>query len=205
MIIQSSILGLSSQYPEEREFLLSRLKTEGPYNATGFLAALNRTYYSLRAPLLHWSRDYLVRLSSQISIANLWVTNAVTLNQAAIAYAYQDIGEYFTGGIADITSPIVLNIINRDGIMGYHGVPQMPIFAYKAIEDEISVVGDTDALVDKYCNSKANSILSLATEEKNCANTCVCSRGQHPISAQHRRRSLRRSRQRQTFSIGLAQ
>lgn len=42
--------------------------------------------------------------------------------------------------------------------MGYHGVPQMPIFAYKAIEDEISVVEDTDALVDKYCNSKANSM-----------------------------------------------
>lgn len=66
-------------------------------------------------------------------------------------------GEYFIGGIADITSPIVLQIINRDGIMGYHGVPQMPIFAYKAIEDEISVVEDTDALVDKYCNSKAIS------------------------------------------------
>ncbi|KAK7709835.1 hypothetical protein SLS64_006077 [Diaporthe eres] len=121
----SSILGLSSQYPEERDFLLSRLKTEGPYNATGFLAALN-----------------------------------LTLNQAAITYAYQDMGEYFIGGIADITSPIVLNIINRDGIMGYHGVPQMPIFAYKAIGDEISVVEDTDALVDKYCNSKAKSTLS---------------------------------------------
>lgn len=68
-------------------------------------------------------------------------------------------GEYFIGGIADITSPIVLQIINRDGIMGYHGVPQMPIFAYKAIEDEISVVEDTDALVDKYCNSKATPTL----------------------------------------------
>lgn len=133
------------------------------------------------------------------------MTNVDTLNRAAIAYAYQDIGEYFTGGIADITSPIVLSIINRDGIMGYHGIPQLPIFAYKAIEDEISVVEDTDALVDKYCNSKANSILSSATEEKNCANACVCSRGQHPISAQHRRRSLTRSRQRQTVGIGLAQ
>jgi hypothetical protein len=39
---QSSILGLSSQYPDEKEYLLSRLKTEGPFNATGFLAALSR-------------------------------------------------------------------------------------------------------------------------------------------------------------------
>lgn len=124
----SSILGLSSQYPEERDFLLSRLKTEGPYNATGFLAALN-----------------------------------LTLNQAAITYAYQDMGEYFIGGLADITSPIVLKIINRDGIMGYHGVPQMPIFAYKAIGDEISVVEDTDALVDKYCNIGANILYQRNT------------------------------------------
>lgn len=50
--------------------------------------------------------------------------------------------------------------------MGYHGVPQMPIFAYKAIEDEISVVEDTDALVDKYCNSKAKSIFSLAERKR---------------------------------------
>ncbi|KAI7787343.1 hypothetical protein LA080_016418 [Diaporthe eres] len=124
----SSILGLSSQYPEERDFLLSRLKTEGPYNATGFLAALN-----------------------------------LTLNQAAITYAYQDMGEYFIGGIADITNPIVLKIINRDGIMGYHGVPQMPIFAYKAIGDEISVIEDTDALVDKYCNIGANILYQRNT------------------------------------------
>lgn len=88
----------------------------------------------------------------------------MTLNQAAITYAYQDMGEYFIGGIADITSPIVLKIINRDGIMGYHGVPQMPIFAYKAIGDEISVVEDTDALVDKYCNSKAKSTLYYGSQ-----------------------------------------
>ncbi|KAK2614695.1 hypothetical protein N8I77_001500 [Diaporthe amygdali] len=115
----SSFLGLSSQYPAEREFLLSRLKTEGPFNATGFLAALN-----------------------------------YTVSQASAVYAYQDIGDYFIGGIADITSPSIIGIIDKDGIMGYHGVPQMPIFAYKAIEDEISVIADTDALVDRYCNSK---------------------------------------------------
>ncbi|POS75183.1 hypothetical protein DHEL01_v206428 [Diaporthe helianthi] len=124
----SSILGLSSQYPEERAYLLSRLKTQGPFNATGFLAALN-----------------------------------FTLVQAARAYAIQDIGEYFVGGIADVTTGIVLRIINRDGIMGYHGVPQMPVFAYKAIEDEISVVQDTDDLVERYCNIGANILYQRNT------------------------------------------
>lgn len=111
---------MSSQYPEEREFFLSRLKTDGPFNKTGFLAAQN---YSL--------------------------------DQALIAYAGQDVGNYFVGGIADLSSsPQALRVINRDGIMGYHGVPQMPLFAYKAIADEISVINETDALVDKYCNSE---------------------------------------------------
>lgn len=32
---------VTSQYPEARAFLLSQLKTSGPYNATGFLAALH--------------------------------------------------------------------------------------------------------------------------------------------------------------------
>ncbi|KAG8160860.1 hypothetical protein KVR01_009124 [Diaporthe batatas] len=124
----SSILGLSSQYPEERAYLLSRLKTEGPFNATGFLAALN-----------------------------------YTVVQAARAYAFQDMGEYFVGGITDITTDLVLRIINRDGIMGYHGVPEMPIFSYKAVEDEISVVQDTDALMEKYCNIGANILYQRNT------------------------------------------
>ncbi|KAI3397415.1 hypothetical protein diail_10746 [Diaporthe ilicicola] len=127
-LVPSSMLGLTSQYPKEREFLLSRLKTEGPFNATGFLAALN-----------------------------------YTLGQSSAAYAFQDIGEYFIGGISDLTSSSLLRITNLDGMMGYHGVPQMPIFAYKAIADEISVVADTDALVDKYCNIGANILYQRNT------------------------------------------
>lgn len=116
---QASILGLSNQFPEDMDFLISRLKTDGPFNSTGFLAA----------------RNY-------------------TLDEALVAYAFQDISEYFVGGVADIEGTIPTQAINRDGIMGYHGVPQMPVFAYKAIGDEISAINDTDALVDKYCNSE---------------------------------------------------
>lgn len=104
-------------------------------------------------------------------------------------------GGYFIGGIADITtSPGILRIINRDGIMGYHGVPQMPIFAYKAIEDEISVVAETDALVDKYCNGKGHESTTPTSEVKarNKTNNLMYSWSQHPVSAQHRRRPLGR-------------
>lgn len=118
-LIPPSILGLASQYPDERAFLLSRLKTEGPYNATGFLAALN-----------------------------------YTLDEAIVAYAFQDIGEYFVGGLQDLLGPVPTRLTQRDGMMGYHGVPQVPLYVYKAIADEVSVVNDTDALVERFCNSK---------------------------------------------------
>ncbi|KAJ4396450.1 hypothetical protein N0V93_000669 [Gnomoniopsis smithogilvyi] len=124
----ASILGLSSQFPEDMDFLISRLKTDGPFNSTGFLATLN-----------------------------------YTLSQAIVAYAFQDISEYFIGGVADIQGPIPTQAINRDGIMGYHGVPQMPLFAYKAIADEISAINDTDALVEKYCNIGANILYNRNT------------------------------------------
>lgn len=110
---------MTSQYPEVKDFVLSRLKASGPYNATGFLAAAN-----------------------------------FTVNQASAAYAYRDIGDYFVGGINDLSSPLPAKMISLDGIMGYHGVPQMPLFVYKAIADEVSVINDTDALVEKYCNGK---------------------------------------------------
>ncbi|KUI54539.1 Lipase 10 [Cytospora mali] len=50
-----------------------------------------------------------------------------------------------------------------DGIMGYHGVPQLPLFVYKALEDEVSIINDTDALVSKYCSIGANILYQRQT------------------------------------------
>lgn len=118
-LIPPSVLGLSSQVPAARDFLVARLRPEGAFNATGFLAALN-----------------------------------YTLDEAILAYAFQDMGDYFVGGLADLLGPVPTRLTQRDGIMGYHGVPQVPLYVYKAIADEVSVVNDTDALVERYCNSK---------------------------------------------------
>ncbi|KAK7433034.1 Trichothecene C-3 esterase [Neonectria magnoliae] len=125
----SAILGLTSQYPEVQKYLLKQLKTDGPYNKTGFLAA----------------KDY-------------------TVVEAGYAYAGEDISDYFKKGAATFRDPKLLKIINRDGIMGYHGVPQWPIFAYKAINDEISKVADTDALVKRYCEVGANILYERNTK-----------------------------------------
>ncbi|KAI5207200.1 secretory lipase-like protein 1 precursor [Aureobasidium subglaciale] len=44
-----------------------------------------------------------------------------------------------------VDAAIVKNVLNETGIMGRHGTPQMPLFIYKAVADEVSPVADTDA------------------------------------------------------------
>lgn len=74
-----------------------------------------------------------------------------TLVEGIVNFLGDDITEYFKNGTDLLGSPIGQRVTNRDGIMGYHGVPQMPIFAYKAIMDEVSPINDTDKLVASYC------------------------------------------------------
>ncbi|ORY60215.1 secretory lipase-domain-containing protein [Pseudomassariella vexata] len=91
-----SIVGITSQYPAARQYVVSRLKTSGPYNATTFLGVENGT-------------------------------------STAATFAYQNISDYFVGGMADFNVPLLNEVVWRDGIMGYHGVPKMPLFVYQAI------------------------------------------------------------------------
>ena len=81
-----------------------------------------------------------------------------TYDEAALEFAFQNIGSYFKGGLSFLQAPGIQAATNADGIMGRHGQPQMPIFAYKAIGDEISPIEDTDALLAKFC-SKGATIL----------------------------------------------
>jgi hypothetical protein len=117
----SGILGITSQYPEVKEYVISKLKTDGPQNKTGFLAAEN-----------------------------------FTVEQAGVAYDGVNIYDFFEDGMDLFRDPKVLKVINRDGIMGYHGVPQWPIFAYQAVNDEISPIANTDKLIERYCAVGAN-------------------------------------------------
>jgi hypothetical protein len=118
----AAVLGITSQYPEVQEYVISQLNEEGQYNKTTFLGALNST-----------------------------------LSQTTSTFIFQDLSKYFKGGFATILeNPATQKVVNSDGIMGYHGVPQMPIFAYKAIADKISPIADTDKLINEYCNLGAN-------------------------------------------------
>lgn len=80
----------------------------------------------------------------------------LTLVGAVGAFANEDISDYFVNGMESLTNPVSTALTNRDGIMGYHGIPQMPLFAYKAIKDEVSPIADTDTLVNRYCGIGAD-------------------------------------------------
>jgi hypothetical protein len=127
-LIPAALLGLTSQYPDAREYLLAQLKTSGPYNKTAFLAA------------------------QHMSIA-----------EDFIVYSGQDAFNYFKDGADVLNAPVMKSMIDREGYMGYHGTPEMPLFIYKAIGDELTPIASTDDLVDRYCNVGVNIIYERNT------------------------------------------
>lgn len=53
----------------------------------------------------------------------------MTLAQAGGAFAFKDISQFFIGGFNDLlNNTMTRTVIQRDGIMGFHGTPQMPLF-----------------------------------------------------------------------------
>ncbi|CEJ89549.1 hypothetical protein VHEMI05390 [[Torrubiella] hemipterigena] len=88
----------------------------------------------------------------------------MSLTEAGIAFLGKDISKYFKDGFDDFLNNETYKIIYNDGIMGYHGVPTMPMYMYKAVHDEISNITDNDALVEKYCNMGANIYYSRNSE-----------------------------------------
>jgi hypothetical protein len=115
-LVPNTLLGLTSQYPDVRKYLVSKLNDDSEYNRTGFLAA-----------------------------------EGFTVTESGVAFAGIDINKYFQNGTDILNDPKILALINREGIMGYHGVPKWPLFIYQAIPDEVTPISATDALVEKYC------------------------------------------------------
>lgn len=118
-LVPGWLLGVTSQFPDAREYLVSVLKKDGPYNASTFLGFADST-------------------------------------TSAAAFVNQEMGNYFVHGLADLEAPLIKRVTYSDGIMGYHGVPQMPLYVYKAIHDELSAGADTDKLVERYCEVGAS-------------------------------------------------
>ncbi|KAK1753262.1 lipase 1 [Echria macrotheca] len=120
LLIQG-IIGVTSQYPEQRKYIVSRLNPSGPYNATEFF----------------WA-----------SLMSGW--------QSLLYYSYVNVFEYFIGGQDDLIVPELTAMFDREGTLGNFGQPNTTIFMYHAIEDDMTPIGETDAVVQKFCDKGAN-------------------------------------------------
>jgi len=83
-LLPSGLIGITSQHPDARKWLESRLKTTGPFNSTGFFTAA-----------------------------------FLTGTMCAWVYQYQNVYDYFIGGQADLDAPVMRDMFNEDGVMGY--------------------------------------------------------------------------------------
>ncbi|KAJ4007689.1 Trichothecene C-3 esterase [Fusarium irregulare] len=79
-----------------------------------------------------------------------------TIAESGTTYANQDINKYFQNGTDILNDPKILALVNREGVMGYYGVPRWPLFIYQAVPDEITKISETDALVERYCGVGAD-------------------------------------------------
>lgn len=164
---------LQVQYAPELTFSGAALGGLPP-NATSVLNAINGELYAGLIPVVLLGAtnqypeayDYLV---SQLNPTGKYnrTTFLSVKNMSAVEgdafFANQDIWNYFVDGKAVLEAPVLQKVMYSNDYMGYHGVPQMPLFVYKAIADELSPVGDTDALVAKYCAVGANILYQRNT------------------------------------------
>ncbi|CAN8098246.1 unnamed protein product [Discula destructiva] len=166
---------LAADYASELSFAGSAMGGLTP-NVTSVLMTINMKISAGLAPpaiiglLSQWpaTQEWVYsRLTTSTTgtytAAHFLAAQNYTLSESESAYELQNIYRYFIDGQVDITGPEVTGVINQDGVMGLHGVPQMPVYAYKAIQDQISLVADTDALIDKFCAAGANILYQRNT------------------------------------------
>lgn len=143
-IVPYALLGLTAQYPEGRQYLVDHLHKEGPYNATSFLSALR-----------------------------------IPAAEAIALFSGQDIFGYFTNGDEIMRAPELARVFGNNWHESYRklscpgfcplfirkdpnkthsldGIPQMPVYAYKAIHDENTNIRTTDEHVARICGVGAN-------------------------------------------------
>ncbi|KAH7311068.1 secretory lipase-like protein 1 precursor [Rhexocercosporidium sp. MPI-PUGE-AT-0058] len=77
------------------------------------------------------------------------------LGSSIVTFAGQDMYSYFDTGAAVVNSPIPQSVMTMTGLMGTHGTPKMPIYAYQAVADEVAPIKYTDALVTELCSQGA--------------------------------------------------
>ncbi|KAM7205951.1 lipase [Rhypophila sp. PSN 637] len=102
--------------------------------------------------------DYLISSLKEFGPFNktrFLAVKKMTVLQAFAYFADQDIYQYLIPGREFMNEPIIRKTSLRNSVMGYHGVPPMPMMMYQAIGDKFSNITSTDKLVKRYCTGGA--------------------------------------------------
>ena len=134
-------------------------------NITSALPLINKSVFSGLIPpgILGLSHEYtdLVPLLDEYLVPFLEPAfrpaDSQCLGADTIQFLLQDIpGTYFTDPSILYTNPEILAVQDANRL-GQNPI-DIPVFMYKAVNDEISAIADTDALFDYYCTAGAPSI-----------------------------------------------
>ncbi|KAI1826276.1 LIP-domain-containing protein [Xylaria intraflava] len=66
-------------------------------------------------------------------------------------FASKDIYSYFIGGRSDLQAAPLKKVYYNECRLGHYGLPEVPMFFYKAIGDEYCPIHLTDDLVNRFC------------------------------------------------------
>lgn len=160
---------LQVQYAPELHF--SGMALGGtPQNITSVWEEANRTPYSGMIPLASVgvtklypeAYDYLVNQLKPEGAQNRSTYMSVlgmSFNEAFAAFANQNMWDYFIDGEAILDAPLIQKVLDSNFYMGYHGVPQMPVFAYHAVHDQLALIEKAEALFERFCGVHTSILL----------------------------------------------
>lgn len=88
----------------------------------------------------------------------------LTVPEIFAIFANQTIWNYFRDGRDIVYNPLLSHLLRTESILGAHGIPQAPLFIYKAIQDETNSIKGTGEFVQQYCRYGANIWYQRNTE-----------------------------------------
>lgn len=88
----------------------------------------------------------------------------LTLVEIFAIFANQTIWNYFRDGRDVVYNPLLSRLLHTEATLGSHGFPQVPLFIYKAIHDQVTSIEGTDDIVRRYCRYGANVWYQRNTE-----------------------------------------
>ncbi|KAH8689600.1 secretory lipase-domain-containing protein [Talaromyces proteolyticus] len=130
--------------------LTSFISANPALDGTGFAGNLPAIYLGLTSQSSS-ARQFLLSSLHPNNASEFLAAENMSYYQDLTYYQNQNISSYFINLTAFLLHPEIHQLTKNNWEIGWHGIPQVPLFVYKAIHDELVYVQYTDAMVDRWC------------------------------------------------------